>query len=155
MLFCLLLWTDVSIDFNTCILCFFPHRMETRGTPTPALSVTVGRDTSHATRSPALSVPRDRSLSSTPGSAAETVNHVRLGPCNQCKYRPQNKMTKLYFVLIFVFLFFFFLKSKSYFYFFFNFFFFNFWFPSLNVYSEVWYSLLSVPSRQSWLLPGL
>lgn len=49
--------------------------METRGTSTPALSVTVGRDTSHATRSPALSVPRDRSLSSTPGSAAETVNH--------------------------------------------------------------------------------
>lgn len=49
--------------------------MATLGTLTPALSVTVGRDTSHATRSPAQSVPRDRSPSFTLGSAAETVNH--------------------------------------------------------------------------------
>lgn len=79
------------------MLCFVLLRMETHGTPTPAPSVTVGRDTSHATRSPAQSVLRDRSLSSTPGSAAETVNHVRLGPCNQCKDGPQNGNDQIIF----------------------------------------------------------
>lgn len=86
------------------MLCFVLLRMETHGTPTPAPSVTVGRDTSHATRSPAQSVLRDRSLSSTPGSAAETVNHVRLGPCNQCKDRPQNGNDQNIFCLFVFFL---------------------------------------------------
>lgn len=86
------------------MLCFVLLRMETHGTPTPAPSVTVGRDTSHATRSPAQSVLRDRSLSSTLGSAAETVNHVRLGPCNQCKDRPQNGNDQIIFCLFVFFL---------------------------------------------------
>lgn len=86
------------------MLCFVLLRMETHGTPTPAPSVTVGRDTWHATRSPAQSVLGDRSLSSTLGSAAETVNHVRLGPCNQCKDRPQNGNDQIIFCLFVFFL---------------------------------------------------
>lgn len=97
-----LMFLLILIHVNTC--CFVLLRMETHGTPTPAPSVTVGRDTSHATRSPAQSVLRDRSLSSTPGSAAETVNHVRLGPCNQCKDRPQNGNDQIIFCLFVFFL---------------------------------------------------
>lgn len=146
------------------MLCFVLLRMETHGTPTPAPSVTVGRDTSHATRSPAQSVLRDRSLSSTPGSAAETVNHVRSGPCNQCKDRPQNGNDQNIFCL-----FVFFLWVPGIFFwgggglkqnFFFKFLLFSILlflclYLFCNVYSAVWYSLLCVPSRQSWPLPGL
>lgn len=146
------------------MLCFVLLRMETHGTPTPAPSVTVGRDTSHATRSPAQSVLRNRSLSSTPGSAAETVNHVRLGPCNQCKDRPQNGNDQIIFCLFVFFLWvpgiFFWgggFKSKT---FFSSFLLFSILlilclYLFCNVYSAVWYSLLCVPSRQSWPLPGL
>lgn len=145
------------------MLCFVLLRMETHGTPTPAPSVTVGRDTSHATRSPAQSVLRDRSLSSTPGSAAETVNHVRLGPCNQCKDGPQNGNDQIIFCLFVFFLWvpviFFWgggLKQS----FFSSFLLFSILlflclYLFCNFYSAVWYSLLCVPSRQSWPLPGL
>lgn len=145
------------------MLCFVLFRMETNGTPTPAPSVTVGRDTSHATRSPAQSVLRDRSLSSTLGSAAETVNHVRSGPCNQCKDRPQNGNDQIIFCL-----FVFFLWVPGIFFgggglkqnFFFKFLLFSILlflclYLFCNVYSAVWYSLLCMPSRQSWPLPGL
>lgn len=146
------------------MLCFVLLRMETHGTPTPAPSVTVGRDTSRATRSPAQSVLRDRSLSSTPGSAAETVNHVRLGPCNQCKDRPQNGNDQIIFCLFVFFLWvpgiFFWgggLKQNFFFKFFllFSILLFLCLYLFCNVYSAVWYSLLCVPSRQSWPLPGL
>lgn len=148
------------------MLCFVLLRMETHGTLTPAPSVTVGRDTSHATRSPAQSVLRDRSLSSIPGSAAETVNHVRLGPCNQCKDRPQNGNDQIIFCLFVFFLWvpgIFFLgggvglKQNFFFKFFllFSILLFLCLYLFCNVYSAVWYSLLCVPSRQSWPLPGL
>lgn len=147
------------------MLCFVLLRMETHGTLTPAPSVTVGRDTSHATRSPAQSVLRDRSLSSTPGSAAETVNHVRLGPCNQCKDRPQNGNDQIIFCLFVFFLWvpvIFFLggggfKAKLFFssFLLFSILLFLCLYLFCNVYSAVWYSLLCVPSRQSWPLPGL
>lgn len=147
------------------MLCFVLLRMETHGTPTPAPSVTVGRDTSHATRSPAQSVLRDRSLSSTPGSAAETVNHVRLGPCNQCKDRSQNGNDQIIFCLFVFFLWvpgiFFWggggLKQNFFFKFFllFSILLFLCLYLFCNVYSAVWYSLLCVPSRQSWPLPGM
>lgn len=145
------------------MLCFVLLRMETHGTPTPAPSVIVGRDTSHATRSPAQSVLRDRSLSSTLGSAAETVNHVRLGPCNQCKDRPQNGNDQIIFCL---FVFFLWVPSifwgggglKQTFYssfLLFSILLFLCLYLFCNVYSAVWYSLLCMPSRQSWPLPGL
>lgn len=146
------------------MLCFVLLRMETHGTPTPAPSVTVGRDTSHATRSPAQSVLRDMSLSSTPGSAAETVNHVRLGPCNQCKDRPQNGNDQIIFCLFVFFLWvpgiFFWgggFKAKLFIqvFYFFSILLFLCLYLFCNVYSAVWYSLLCVPSRQSWPLPGL
>lgn len=146
------------------MLCFVLLRMETHGTPTPAPSVTVGRDTSHATRSPAQSVLRDRSLSSTPGSAAETVNHVRLGPCNQCKDRPQNGNDQIIFCLFVFFLWvpvIFFLGGgglkQSFFssFLLFSILLFLCLYLFCNVYSAVWYSLLCMPSRQSWPLPGL
>lgn len=131
------------------MLCFVLLRMETHGTPTPAPSVIVGRDTSHATRSPAQSVLRDRSLSSTPGSAAETVNHVRLGPCNQCKDGPQNGNDQIIFCL---FVFFLWVPGS---FLLFSILLFLCLYLFCNVYSAVWYSLLCVPSRQSWPLPGL
>lgn len=139
------------------MLCFVLLRMETHGTPTPAPSVTVGRDTSHATRSPAQSVLRDRSLSSTPGSAAETVNHVRLGPCNQCKDGPQNGNDQIIFFVclysFFEFLVFFLggcLKQNFFFKFLlFSILLFLCLYLFCNVYSAVWYSLLCMPSRQS------